>query len=273
MQCLSPVTVKRPDGIQSFPCGKCLACLTNRRRDWVIRLKYELKRSSSALFLTLTYDEDHIPECGVNKDDVQRFLKRLRKGVPDHKLRYFLVSEYGSHTERAHYHMILFNYPIEKGYDEKISSHWQAGFVHIGSVTGASISYCAKYCLSIGKEPSNQNKVFMLCSRRPGIGSNYMSNNSLLQYHRHDCNDVTVVDGVKTVIPRYYRDKIYNRFQKDKIKLRNYEKMVENSLDYYHEYCEYDSGQLERGAATYETQLKEDFIRKTERIINKNHKI
>ena len=130
MQCLSPVTVKRLDGIQSFPCGKCLACLTNRRRDWVIRLKYELKRSSSALFLTLTYDEEHIPECGVNKEDVQKFLKRLRKGVPDHKLRYFLVSEYGSHTERAHYHMILFNYPIEKGYDEKISSHWQAGFVY-----------------------------------------------------------------------------------------------------------------------------------------------
>jgi hypothetical protein len=174
----------------------------------------------------------------------------LRKGVPDHKLRYFLVSEYGSHTERAHYHMILFNYPIKKGYNEKISSHWQAGFVHIGSVTGASISYCAKYCLSIGKEPSNQNKVFMLCSRRPGIGFNYMSNNSLLRYHRHDCNDVTVVDGVKTVIPRYYRDKIYNRFQKDKIKLRNYEKMVENSLDYYREYCEYDTRQLEQGAIT-----------------------
>lgn len=273
MQCLSPVTVKRPDGIQSFPCGKCLACLTNRRRDWVIRLKYELKRSSSALFLTLTYDEEHIPEQGVNKEDVQKFFKRLRKGVPDYKLRYFLVSEYGSHTERAHYHMILFNYPIEKGYVEKISSHWQAGFVHIGSVTGASIGYCAKYCLSIGKEPPNKNKVFMLCSRRPGIGSNYLSNNSLLRYHRHDCNDVTVVDGVKTVIPRYYKDRIYNRFQKDKIKLRNYEKMVENSVDYYREYCEYDSRQLEQGAATYETQLKEDFIRKTNRIINKNHKI
>jgi hypothetical protein len=167
----------------------------------------------------------------------------------------------------------LFNYPIEKGYDQKISSHWQAGFVHIGSVTGASISYCAKYCLSIGKEPPSQNKVFMLCSRRPGIGSNYVDNKYLLKYHRHDNNDVTVVDGVKTVIPRYYKDKIYNRFQKDKIKLRNYEKMVENSVDYYSQYCEYDSGQLEQGSATYETQLKEDFIRKTERIINKNCKI
>ena len=273
MQCLTPVTIRRHDGIQSFPCGKCLACLTNRRRDWVVRLKYELKNSSSALFLTLTYDEEHIPENGVNKEDVQRFLKRLRKGVPDFKLRYFLVSEYGSHTERAHYHMILFNYPITKDYAQKISSHWQAGFVHIGSVTGASIGYCAKYCLSIGKEPAGKNEVFMLCSRKPGIGYNYVNNSKLLRYHHRDANPVTVVDGFKTIIPRYYRDKIYNRFEKDKIKKRNYEKLVENSIEYYREYCEYDTRQLEIGAAGYETQVKQDFIRKTNRIINKSSKI
>lgn len=273
MQCLSPVTLRRSDGIHSFPCGKCLACLSNRRRDWVLRLKKEFEVSSSSLFLTLTYDDEHYPESGVSKDDVQRFLKRLRKVIMPLKIRYFLVSEYGSHTERAHYHMLLFNFPLETKYEEIITTAWSNGFVHFGSVTGKSISYCAKYCLSIGAEPSGKNRVFMLCSRKPGIGADYLSNTNLVRFHRHDCNDVTVSNGVKVVLPRYYKDKLYNRFQKDKIKKRNYEGILEKDIEYYQRYSDFDTRQLEEIAPIYSTQLKEEYIRKTNIIINKSNKI
>lgn len=273
MQCLSPVTFRRSDGIQTFPCGKCLACLSNRRRDWVFRLKSEYKFSTSALFLTLTYDDEYYPPDGVNKEDIQLFLKRLRKFIEPAKIRYFLVSEYGSQTFRAHYHMLLFNFPLDLNYEDIITNSWQKGFVHFGSVTGRSISYCAKYCLSIGAEPVGKNPVFMLCSRKPGIGNSYLDSSSLCRYHRHGANDVAVSNGSKTVLPRYYKDKLFNRFQKEIIKKRNYERILENDIEYHTQYNQYDAEQIERGEPSYQTQLKADYVRKTEIIINKSNKL
>ena len=81
------------------PCGKCAACLTNKRKEWTFRLNQELHVSSSSFFITLTYDDEHIPvtEEGLptfSKRDIQLFIKRLRKNT-NRKISYYIVSEYG----------------------------------------------------------------------------------------------------------------------------------------------------------------------------------
>lgn len=43
------------------PCGKCLACLKNRQSSMVVRCKREAEQRGSFAFMTLTYDDDHLP--------------------------------------------------------------------------------------------------------------------------------------------------------------------------------------------------------------------
>ena len=74
--------------------------------------------SSSAYFVTLTYDNNHVPisEHGfptLCKRDFQLFMKRLRfnTGV---KIKYYVAGEYGSTNHRPHYHAVIFGAPNDK---------------------------------------------------------------------------------------------------------------------------------------------------------------
>ena len=179
MQCMSPILVSHSDGKGTtirtpVPCGKCYACLSRNRSQWAFRLQKEQRYSECSHFVTLTYDDSQLEYNDegypvVSKRDVQLFLKRLRKQYKGVKIRYFITSEYGPQTQRPHYHGILFNIPgsvedVTKG----ISQAWQHGFVSIGSVTEASINYCAKYCITKNSTPAGRDPCFSLMSRRPG---------------------------------------------------------------------------------------------------------
>lgn len=176
MQCVSPLSLPRPNGRGSadritVPCGKCVYCLSNRRQMWAFRIEQELKVSTSAFFITLTYEDKNLPKQDnipvVCKDDIQKFLKRLRKECAGSKIRYFLVSEYGPENKRPHYHGIFFNLPIPK--DDEFNTDlvttllkcWQKGFVHVGTCTPASISYCAKYCITKTDFPTGALPPFL----------------------------------------------------------------------------------------------------------------
>lgn len=43
------------------PCGKCLACLKNKQSSMVVRCRREAEQRGSFAFMTLTYDDEHIP--------------------------------------------------------------------------------------------------------------------------------------------------------------------------------------------------------------------
>ena len=56
------------------PCGKCLACRIARRQEWSMRCLHELSSFDDAVFVTLTYDDDHLPPNGtLVVDDLQSF--------------------------------------------------------------------------------------------------------------------------------------------------------------------------------------------------------
>lgn len=69
-------------------CGKCEACLLERQMMWRIRLNEEFRACESAIFFTLTYDQDHLPvfkhdpRLGAVMDDPLREEELLSFDLP-----------------------------------------------------------------------------------------------------------------------------------------------------------------------------------------------
>lgn len=221
------MSIKGPSGYVSIPCGKCHACLSNKRKSWAFRIAQELKHSETALFLTFTYDDDHVIygefKPTLFKRDMQLFLKRLRKYITDKKImsqraqkppqiKYFIVGEYGSETERPHYHGLLFNIPLQV--HPFITDIWQKGFVHFGNVEEASTLYTMKYIVQPEDQMQGVEKQFSLISK--GIGSSYLSN-AMIKYHKKGLKAFVVNNGYKQAMPRYYREKLFTHLEKVRI--------------------------------------------------------
>lgn len=280
MQCLSPFSRRNPKGTSNadritVPCGKCLSCLSRRRSSWSFRLKKELDVATSAYFITLTYDDDHLPhsDCGapvVCKKDVQLFFKRFRKKLYPVKIRYFLVSEYGENTHRPHYHLILFNFPRSLDLSVFLNKSWIYGHCHVGSVTSASIHYVTKYCLALDDVSDEIVRPFMLCSTKPALGSNYLTS-AMKTWHIDGLRSYVMNDGFKQCLPRYYRDKIFDEFQKEDIRNIQLKSIRQAEMDYDNKYGEYDE-RVQRGLSSMLNEQKQDYIRKKKNQMKKNSK-
>lgn len=199
------------------PCGKCAACMNRKRNEWSFRLEVELKHCTSAYFVTLTYEDDKVPlnSLGlpsVYKRDCQLFLKRLRKMLQDCKIRYYMVSEYGSKTFRPHYHAIMYNLPADKKLaHDSILNSWSKGHVKVGSVTPQSIAYVTKYVITKEDLPDGLDPVFALMSRKPGLGYQYVDSHK--DWHSTPSQErmyAVKSGGVKVSLPRYYRKKLFD---------------------------------------------------------------
>lgn len=133
----------------------------------------ELAVTGEGSFVTLTYDDAHLPEdLSVSKEELQRWLKRVRKVA---SVRYFAVGEYGSRTHRPHYHAVLFGLGPESA-TGVVSKTWRMGLSHVGSVTLRSVGYVAGYVAKrwTRKVPAvvaDRACEFSLMSRHPGIGA------------------------------------------------------------------------------------------------------
>lgn len=112
----------------------------------------EAECHASSAFVTLTYDDEHLPG-ELKPRDLQLFLKRIRRRVEPQKLRFFGVGEYGDTSGRPHYHVILFGlggvvvgmHP--RGCECVVCDSWRAGMVHVGEVTKESAAYTVSYVL------------------------------------------------------------------------------------------------------------------------------
>lgn len=192
------------------PCGRCLECQQRIRNWWTIRIMEEEKVSNSAKFITLTYNQEHIPfDYMIDKKDIQDFIKRLRyyekKAKNSMKIKYFACGEYGSENYRPHYHLALFNSDPENVLKAWTSKGKEIGNIYVGEVTQASANYLTKYM--INEDEDDNLRSFRLMSK--GLGESYI--NKQRNYHRNNLiPDYTFNDGRKTFMPRYYREKIFN---------------------------------------------------------------
>lgn len=181
MKCPYPITVKNPLlGYIEVPCGKCLICQRNLVHDWSMRMRYESLDSKCVFFITLTYDDDHLPinEQGfvtLVKSDLQKFFKRLRKSI---KVRYFAVGEYGSKFGRPHFHIILFTKFKIDWYDMRnlIAKCWHSRIdVQTAKDAERLSSYCSKYCFkNDNRVDDSQVKPYRTCSKKPILGYLYL---------------------------------------------------------------------------------------------------
>lgn len=163
-------TVPFRQGNQEFGCGRCQPCRINRRSIWETRLVLENNLHSSSCFVTLTYDDEHLPtNKSLRPAHTKAFMKQLRYRYG--KLRYYLIGEYGSsrYTERPHYHALLFGLNLSR---HQLEESWQMGSCDSGSVTPESARYVAGY-INGTKKPADldgRHPEYSRMSTNPGIG-------------------------------------------------------------------------------------------------------
>lgn len=63
ISCLNPKTIRNPytKEFVQVPCGHCDVCYQRHSDSWVSRIKQEMQFSKFNLFITLTYDDSHLP--------------------------------------------------------------------------------------------------------------------------------------------------------------------------------------------------------------------
>ena len=67
-KCLHPVKVKTLRGIQLVKCGKCPACENSLRSELRAKVQQEEIHSKFSFFITLTFDDEHLPLFCLRSD-------------------------------------------------------------------------------------------------------------------------------------------------------------------------------------------------------------
>lgn len=223
---VAPITLK---------CGQCIGCRAERVQFWAVRCVCESKMHKRNSFITLTYDDDHLPMYGsLVPSHFQGFMKRLRERLRSHvSIRFYACGEYGDSFDRPHYHALIFGY----GFDDRVRANsiyaredvyrsellescWPYGFSSIGEVSFASAQYVAAYATKrfTGKGASDHysrvdtatgeivsiEPEFGRMSLRPGIGAKWLE-----QFWRETyVNDSVRVNGRDFRVPRYFDNQL-----------------------------------------------------------------
>lgn len=209
-----------------LPCGGCVGCKLERARQWAVRCLHERKMHKLNCFVTLTYDNDHLPPGGtLVKRDLQRFMKYLRK-EKGNGIRFYACGEYGDINRRPHYHALLFNCDFadklrvgenKQGHayyeSAQLTALWGRGKTLLGDVTFDSAAYVARYvlkkvqsgavCYEVFDEDGevfDRIPEFTVMSRRPGIGAEYYDRFGQ-EVRDHDS---VIIDGKPRRPPRFY---------------------------------------------------------------------
>ena len=244
MMCYSPITLTNDNyylkngrmlkdkTFVKVPCGRCLACQSQKSAEWTMRLSHEwlYYKQDRTMFITLTYDKEHCPKhYSLSVRDCQLYFKRLRKA--GYKFKYLLAGEYGSRYGRPHYHAILYgisNLNIYRKVNKKDKAKtkidydlwrlWKNGGISIGTCSNKSIQYCSQYSLKCINNHLDRKtyfncfggeKHFRLFSK--GIGKRYAIDNA---YNLYENLSINFSDSIRS-IPRYYIKIIVKNFNLD----------------------------------------------------------
>ncbi len=216
-------------------CGQCMECRLAYSREWAIRISHEAQMHDRNCFLTLTYDDAHLPAHGqLLKRDLQLFFKRLRKSAGP--FRYVACGEYGELKRRPHFHAAIFGLDFNEDrieYGEgirgdkiyvsaSVASVWQQSvfpFGHtIGSLEFEAGAYIGRYitkrvsgvgasALPLWSDPDTgeivmPNPEFLICSK--GIGKSWFRDYFMTDVYPH--GRVITAQGTPAPVPRYYKE-------------------------------------------------------------------
>lgn len=238
MQCIGPlkagftpdytITFSQKQIDKQFPtfeleCRKCLPCRLNQAREKAIRAYHEYKIQDKGIFLTLTYDNDHLESPFLIYEHFQSFMKRLRSWIhynePEGtKIDRMVTGEYGELNKRPHWHALIFGWePDDKKIKQEtdrgditytsaiIANLWDKGSHDFGAITLDSASYVARYAakkLTHGNDDDRYKPIHKTPNRR-GLGRSWIEKN---YKHALENGFVILPNGQKSKIPRYYLD-------------------------------------------------------------------
>lgn len=224
-----------------------MGCRLERSRQWAVRMMHEAQLHEFNCFLTLTYDQDKLPDdYGLDLAHAQQFLKRLRRHAEYHheglRLRFYMAGEYGDNFGRPHYHAAIFGFDFpdrrlfKKNQDNQplytsdtLTSLWSHGHATTADLSFASAAYIARYCVKkitgdkaadhyfryspVTGRMHNVRPEFATMSRRPGLGAGWM------EQFKGDVfpSGFIVVNGVPQAPPRFYRDRL-SEAERDELK-------------------------------------------------------
>lgn len=220
-------------------CGRCVGCRVARVREWQLRIMHESQLHDRNCFLTLTYDDEHVPD-ELNVRDWQLFCKRLRKELscevePFNEFRYFLAGEY-TDEGRPHFHAAVFGQDFTKDStpfrssphklwtSEQVERCWRNGFHTVGGLTPESSGYIAKY---VTKKVTGDQAQAHYGGRRPefatmsrggrgskgGIGFRWIK-----KYKDEVYNEDSIVMGGKHYRPPRYYDNLLSDSELELVK-------------------------------------------------------
>lgn len=220
------------------PCGQCIECRLAKSREWANRIICESVLSRNNMFLTLTYDDKHLPKgrgsfATLVPDHLKKFCKDLRRYCEYHfnhtGIRFYGAGEYGSTSLRPHYHICLFNLPddlirqniyYKKSFNGDLYFNnpileqiWDRGYAVAADLCYKSAAYVARYTVKkiSGKAAADHYAIlgiepeFARMSRRPGIGRDFFEKHKDEIYE----TDSLYLPSVGKQSPSKYFDKLY----------------------------------------------------------------
>lgn len=179
-------------------CGQCTACRLRRSSEWATRCIHEAKQHNQNIWVTLTYDDEHLPDKyatgeihpytnkpvysgSLKKRHMQDFYRRIRKAlkkdnaiIHDGLIRYYYAGEYGEKYHRPHYHACLFGIDLSDkkhikktalGFDlyesKTLQELWPHGQHRISELTWETAAYTARYIMKkiTGKQQQKKYKT------------------------------------------------------------------------------------------------------------------
>lgn len=269
-----------------IPCNKCWACQLRYSAEWATRIMKEAEKYENNYFITLTYNDNTVPyadntswdQYDINPDDPQgekikthqerkndgtwgptlypkdmeTFLNTLRKHFRskprNHEgIKYFYCGEYGSETQRPHYHIILMNCPLnplefyKPHIDKNFKAHWHSheldhlwaddyidengkkhripkGLIDVAELEWSCAAYVARYCTKKLNMDNDKTKYleegrlpeFIRMSK--GIGMDYLYEHLDSIYERDEIIMKTIKGNAGSIKP----PKAYDRILKEK---------------------------------------------------------
>lgn len=233
------------------PCRRCEECQLSYKSDIINRCIMEYaSHPFKPIFFTLTYKDKFLPDRGVSKSDISKFINRLhielRRVFNFSKVRHLIVSEYGTNPEytlRPHYHGLLFGIDLDFNdrdnyfkFKKCLETAWSSDSELMGiidfSVARSSIQtirYATKYLLKQSKQiikPGSYATFVSMPHVGGCLGTDYFITHwkeIILSVYNNTFLSVNTPDGVfKVSVPYIFKRKInlsfYSYLRSDDIK-------------------------------------------------------
>ena len=228
-ECYNKILLK--DKNIEVECGKCLNCLANKKKEKALRIVHEMNDYKFKTFITLTMDDIRAERCKsgkteVRKETLTKYIRQLQYydkqylRIRDAKpLKYISCGEYGSTTDRAHYHLVL----LHNTYLQfKVRQCWKLGHVEqeaLKDVKGVYYvsGYTDKKVLEYYKNNYKPNKydidkeereiAFLKSSRGNGLKR---INEAIAKKEIDETHYYLESFNGKNKLPVYYKNKLKN---------------------------------------------------------------